>query len=254
MPRSTGQTRKLVNLSKPLHHDLTVYALAAGAAGVGMLALAPPADAEVVYTQVNQTIDRHQGYAIDLNHDGIVDFRIQNIFRVITEGGYPYIKAFVLQVRPAEGVQVGRYAHGEAALLRGDKIGPIQPAAQDAVMASQLGTSGFGTYYFGSWLNVANRYLGIAFNIDGEVHYGWARLTVHWNHDWTLSADITGYAYETIPNKPIAAGDTGSGNAVGVDSGPLGEMFSPPQPDTKPATLGALALGARGLTIWRRPE
>ncbi len=48
MPPSV-KLRKTVNLGQSVHHDLTVYALAAGAAGVSVLALAQPADAEVVY-------------------------------------------------------------------------------------------------------------------------------------------------------------------------------------------------------------
>ena len=51
--------------------------LAASAAGVGLLALAGPAQAEVVYTPVNQVIGYNGVYGLDLNHDGTVDFLIQ---------------------------------------------------------------------------------------------------------------------------------------------------------------------------------
>jgi len=37
-------------LSESLHHRLNMYAIAAGAAGVGALALAQPAEAKIVYT------------------------------------------------------------------------------------------------------------------------------------------------------------------------------------------------------------
>jgi hypothetical protein len=258
MSQSTGHTRKSVPLSNTLHRDLTRYALAAGAAGVSMLALTPPADAEVVYTKVDQTINTHQGYAIDLNHDGIVDFRIQNIFKRRSERGYPYSSIIMLQAVPAHGVQVGYSAYLAQALPAGAKVGPIQPAKPNhlggAQMMQQFRFGSFGTYYWGSWINVSNRYLGLAFSINGETHFGWARLTVHWNRRWTVSADITGYAYETIPNKPIIAGDTGSGSADGANSAPTSEMFSEPPPEARPAALGALALGAGGLTIWRRPQ
>ncbi|HEV3306210.1 MAG TPA: hypothetical protein VGZ91_07200 [Candidatus Sulfotelmatobacter sp.] len=254
MARAKIRVRKAQKLSRGVQRDLAIYALAAGAAGVGILALTPPANAEVIYTKVNQTIDRHQGYAIDLNHDGIVDFRIQNLFRVITAGGYPYIKTFALQVRPGSRVQVGRNGHLEAALLSGENIGPIQPAQEGAVMEWQVGESGLGSYYSGSWLNVTNHYLGLAFRIGGETNFGWARLSIHWNHGWAISADITGYAYETVPNKPIIAGDTGSGDVDGMNSDPTSEMFSEPKLRPTPATLGALALGSGGVEIWRRLE
>jgi hypothetical protein len=40
--------------------------------------LAQPAQAEIVYTPANVTIGPNQSYALDLNHDGIIDFTIMN--------------------------------------------------------------------------------------------------------------------------------------------------------------------------------
>ena len=80
MPPAAG-ARKTGKLRQSAQHDLTVYALAAGAAGVGVLALAQPSTAEIIYTSAHQTIRPNHRFAIDLNHDGITDFTIQNIFR-----------------------------------------------------------------------------------------------------------------------------------------------------------------------------
>jgi hypothetical protein len=253
--RLTPQNRETAALSNKLRRDLNLYALAAGAAGVSVLALTQPAEAEVVYTQVNQTISANQGYAIDLNHDGITDFKIQNYYFVNSVSGFPYNRAFALRVRPAEGVQAGK-DNGAEALPAGVKIGPIQPVHSSpgwAVMASQVGTSGLGTYNFGSWLRASDQYLGLAFSVDGEVHFGWARLSVRWNRKWKISATITGYAYETEANKPIRAGDMGGKEAE--NSTPATERLSAPQPKVESdAMLGALALGADGISVWRRPE
>src|SRR5579863_4896315 len=71
MRRSTGP-RKTASLSESVHRRLNMYALAAGAAGVGMLAIAQPAAAKIVYTPANIRLGGI--YPIDLNHDGIVDF------------------------------------------------------------------------------------------------------------------------------------------------------------------------------------
>ena len=49
MERSSGP-RMTAKLSESVHHQLNMYALAAGAAGVGVLALAQPVAAEIVYT------------------------------------------------------------------------------------------------------------------------------------------------------------------------------------------------------------
>jgi hypothetical protein len=104
--------------------------------------------------------------------------------------------------------------------------------------------------WFGQWANLGrgltNRYLGVKFNIDQQVHYGWLRISVSTTHDH-FTAELTGYAYETIPNKPIVAGQTEDSN-----EGAISESFMAPTP--APAMLGLLALGSLGLSIWRGEE
>src|SRR5690349_14033845 len=58
-------------LSQHLHRRLEAYALAASAAGVGLLPLAPPAEAKIIYTPAHAKVSL---LPVDLNHDGIVDF------------------------------------------------------------------------------------------------------------------------------------------------------------------------------------
>jgi len=77
---------------------------------------------------------------------------------------------------------------------------------------------------WGPWHGAQNRYLGLKFLVKGQVHYGWARLSV--SKIFPFTATLTGYAYETIPNKSIVAGKTHGNN------------------DT---TLGRLAQGASGV-------
>lgn len=48
-----------------------------------------------------------------------------------------------------------------------------------------------------------------------QRHFGWARLTVNCSGFVNVDATITGYAYETLPNKAIIAGKThGKQNAT----------------------------------------
>ena len=101
---------------------------------------------------------------------------------------------------------------------------------------------------FGPWQNVKDRYLALKFQIKGKTHYGWARLNVKLNKT-TITATLTGYAYETIPNKPIIAGKQHS-----TDDSPVLNPESLETPPSAPATLGILATGARGLSVWRRKE
>ena len=73
--RSTKRCNS-VRLSEPLNHRLSQYALAASAAGVGVLALAQPAEARIVYTPAHRYIRLNHPLGIDLNRDGIVDFYV----------------------------------------------------------------------------------------------------------------------------------------------------------------------------------
>lgn len=241
MPRSTTQTRKPARLSKPLHRDLSRYALAAGAAaGVALLACSQPTQAQIVYTPAHSELDHDGVIRIDLNHDGHADLLVREIPRVIENYG-----GNVLQAVPQSGGGVTRgLSHGgAAAMLPGSIIGPRDPCDLGPAVMFDV----YGIYYYGSWgtPGVAN-YLGIRFQINGETHYGWARLYVRFGSFSYIDALLTGYAYETQPNKPIHAGDMGNGES---DLAPTGV---PPSLGTIPsATLGALALGAKAIPFWR---
>src|SRR5579864_2451978 len=63
-------------LSDSLPPRLNAYALAAGAAGLGRLALPQPVEARIVYTRANEVI-QGGSLLLDLNHDGITDFVFQ---------------------------------------------------------------------------------------------------------------------------------------------------------------------------------
>ena len=94
---------------------------------------------------------------------------------------------------------------------------------------------------YGDWggdgKGVRNRYLGLKFFVQAKAHYGWARLSVEIlksiGPGGRIKATLTGYAYETIPNKPIIAGKTKGPDVIAV------------QPEAVPGSLGGLALGRK---------
>ena len=69
------QSPKKPNLSESIGRHLDMYALAASAAGVGVMALAQPAEGKIVFTPANVPIVGTVN--IDLNHDGVADFAIK---------------------------------------------------------------------------------------------------------------------------------------------------------------------------------
>lgn len=76
----------------------------------------------------------------------------------------------------------------------------------------------------------------------------------------TWEVHITGYAYETVPNQLIVAGQTsGKDHAAGAPNGTAPNHSSSlrlraPSASGGIASLGALALGADGIDLWRRED
>jgi hypothetical protein len=82
-----------------------------------------------------------------------------------------------------------------------------------------------GPYRYGPWHGQGERYLGLAFYIEGELHYGWVRCSVA---EDLSSLTVLDYAYQSVPGVGILAGDIGetatpgramAANAVGVVPG-----------------------------------
>jgi hypothetical protein len=243
---------KPANLPDSVHQRLNMYALAAGAAGVGMLALAPPTEAKIIYTPAHKQIAPNNTISLDLNHDGRIDFSIHDSFTCTSFCEYIAGALTVLPDRPGNEIvgYAGHYRHYAVDLRAGARVGPKSPFSQgNEVMAYggyDAGTNTVG-YCRGPWKNVRNRYLGLKFTSKGRVHYGWARLSETCLKNGKNTAVLTGYAYETIPNKPIIAGAT-----KGPEDAESSASLS--TPTSEPTTLGVLALGASGLAIWKREQ
>jgi hypothetical protein len=255
MPRFATRSRKPEKLSKPLHSQLSTYALAAGAAGVSLLVLAPPANAQIVFTPVHETIGRDQEIRVDLNHDGIADLTIREIPSRRFPPPDPGFSVSAVPSLNGGGIKDDRFPGSAFPVRRGRQIGPSNHFAE--IVALMAGYTSYGIYSIGIWPSARGkpRYLGIRFMISGETHYGWARVNVRYDpFEKDIAVLLSGYAYQTQADTAITAGDTGSGNADDASSGPLGQMVFDPTREPSTATLGALALGTDGLAIWRRLE
>jgi hypothetical protein len=239
---SARQSRKKFRVSDSLNRQLTAYAQIASAAGVSVLALAGASEAKVVYTETHQVTHTGAPLYIDLNHDGIKDFLLRTNFYVGTSGTEIGLSA--AGYRNADNVVAGRrysrsgyFLSAASALPGGVTIGPEGNfSVHFPFMAEELFTR-VGNQYsgLGAWAGrgrgVKNRYLGLKFVMGGEVHYGWARLSVTLGNQKQfddVSGTLTGYAYETVPDKPIIAG-----------------QITGPDVITLHETLGGLALGRK---------
>jgi hypothetical protein len=238
--------------------QLNMYALAASAAGVSALALAPSAQAEIVYTPTNQTIQRNGVYNLDVNGDGTVDFLIQ-------QWNYGmWSSDNELLADPAFGNGVLGNRSAAAALNSGASIGPSQNFVASGYNGENMidvthTTTGGPSFVGGAWANVRNKYLGLKFQIAGETHYGWARLTVT-REFFHFTAILTGYAYETVANTAIKAGETSGAMAESRGLAPPGgdqlsasNFISGPTVNPQYKSLGELALGAQSIQARRQP-
>jgi hypothetical protein len=260
---SRPDSRSVIRAKKPirgklkpkLDKTLLAYAAAASAAGVSVLALVEPSPAEVVFTPTHKAITADHVLPLDLNNDGIPDFMFRDPFLSApipqTCGGSSCFRySGNLQVRGRRSNQVeGVNPFGlrmAKALPANSQVGPSAPflsAGGTALMRSCLDSN--DTYGGrGYWINSRNQFLGLKFMIDGQTHYGWARLSTGVDKICKLKALLTGYAYETEPDTPILTGKISS-DATGV------EQATPDDVMLEPASLGRLGQGTEGLAAWR---
>jgi hypothetical protein len=210
---------------------------------VSVLALAAASEAKVVYTETNQVTNTEFPLYIDLNHDGIKDFLLRTSFYEGSSGLVVGLNAS--GYRNADNLVAGRrlsrsgyFFSAASALPAGARIGPKGNFSIRLPFLAEELFSGVGSHNsdLGPWAGkgkgVTDRYLGLKFVVDGEVHYGWARLTVTLGHHRQfddVSGTLTGYAYETLPNNPIIAGQITGPDVITV----------------QPETLGGLVLGRK---------
>jgi len=216
-------------LSSQTETRLRSYALAAAGCGIGLLASAQPSEGQIVYTPAHVVITNCCGasYNLDLNGDGITEFAF---------GGTTNLYAWFYVVgRHNDARVVGFQSPGGSgcyanALQAGVVIGFQRPTCSQAQPGSMAR----------EWTNESDRYLGLTFKIDNEIHYGWARLSVRVNGN-RVTAHLTGYAYETIANQTIKTGQISDGDA-GADVFSSEEALS--EGGRELGSLGKLAIGS----------
>ena len=243
MPQHTStdsslKSRNATQLTSAMEKKLLGYVTLAAASGVAMLALAPSAEAKVIYTAAQQKLPLNTTFTLDVNGDGIPDFKF---FASTLLGGavrrdtYTFNSNAELTVAGAvQSNEVWGAREAVSVLPAGIKIGGNGKfASSHFIMGFVAATDGEPPDYYGPWApaggDVKNHYVGLKFVINGETHYGWARFNMRIRQPTkgNLQAELTGYAYETVPNATIMAGQTSGAEEAG----------------TQPATLGQLAAG-----------
>jgi hypothetical protein len=244
--------RRTARLAKSLDKQVNLYTLAAragcrlnhaaavGAAGAAVMSLAPIAEAKIIYTATHVQIRQSSSFLLDFNFQpkvGDVDFIIDRGRDCKSLSGC-HSGMDALGYNSHRSIAVT--SHGSAIALRpGQRMGPRKGVSGRAQMAFvEFGGPTNTTVWFGQWGNggegLKNGYLGLKFVLNGKVHYGWARVSLTVKNNRFNTATLTGYAFETIPNKSIIIGKTQGPDVI-----------------VEPATLGHLAAGANARSPWR---
>ncbi|MDX1542962.1 MAG: hypothetical protein R3214_03375 [Christiangramia sp.] len=163
-------------------------------------------DSSIIYTDikpdfvVENIID---SYDLDLNNDKIADFIISN--RLYENWDWLGITAIrhdgIISVEPW-------YTHAVPIERDSEIFYPVNPntgqhyarAGIIAIEACFVNEEGLGCSY--DWAGKNDKYLGLQIKIDGQMHYGWLRMEVANVGEWV----IKDYAFNSIPNMPILAG------------------------------------------------
>lgn len=248
----TDVNRKTPSMKSELQKKLKSYAsLTAGAT-----LFASSANATVQTGSINKTInDLHYylanyNYSIDLDSDGVIDFIIgegHNIggYCPIPLGNFYGLTPFFYGVN-GEIITNGTansngwidpncsWLYNQAGaitslnyidqLSSGVIINSTKSFSKNTRLCKNMAISlTFGSTYsynrYGNWsADSQTNYIGVRFNISGNTHYGWIRVTLNnLNHELI----IHDYAYEDTPNTPINAG----------------QMFIAPPPATNPTAI-----------------
>jgi len=185
------------------------------------------ANAQIVYTDVipdstlycpvsNGIVTKN--YNLDLNNDANNDFILTAIYYYSAKKG------------------VATYSDVTASPLNGnavkDTLDVSIPLQFNAVIDSNLllnqswqtsgshslktvvdDKGGGGDTIWGIWDNLSDYYLGLRLLQSGQTYYGWVRLRVDVTSSYA-SIIVRDYAYNSIPNQPILAGQT---NTTGIN-------------------------------------
>jgi len=192
-------------MKKSLRQQVSRLAFAAALAGAGLLAMARPAAAQIIYTHSDITIGWNSSYNLDVNNDGVTDFTITSqdlILSGVAQSGS------VSEMAASENVTL------VGPLSEGDEIGPDQVFTGGTVDLESFvyecsKRNGRCRYALsGPWDAhlKGKRYLGLSFQANGGTYYGWAQLTLL--DGGSDGAKLSGYAYESTPGMPINAGQT----------------------------------------------
>lgn len=216
MPISTTPT-----LKEGLFKDALWYAAAAGA----VAGLAAPAQAQIVYTDIEPDAEVQDTYTnfdvlpidglgLDFDEDG------DNVLIFAERDDTTYPNTYIFNGAEGEEDEPGDAVTaivGNVFPFSGVDYAYWLPLEAGSTISSGLATLAAGTYtlatftFGGSdpngWVGVGDKYIGLQFQLEeGTTHYAWVRVEIPENG----LLIVKDYAYNATPDEPIAAGEMGT--------------------------------------------
>ncbi|MFN0275210.1 MAG: T9SS type A sorting domain-containing protein [Chitinophagales bacterium] len=217
-------------------NKLAAYSALAG----GFLFSGLQAQAQLVYTDIDpdETIGIGDNYELDLNDDGNTDFEfiintftIPSFFYTTGTGGLMFdaiIPRMLVYPDGGNSVNASTIAGSAStfaypyAMNNGDIVDDDLNFKSNSLQFLGLYLSvadypSAGDVYpfanYGNWPNKSNKFMGLKFEVDGETHFGWVRLSMS-----DLEITIDDYAFDATPETAIETGVTVSvSNVIPAD-------------------------------------
>jgi len=200
--------------SKNLSKRLSRYgSLSLALAGVAT------ANGQIVYHDVNPDFDGSSDYYLNLNpDDGMTPAGVADAiddFRIFSDAG----------TDPAPFVRILVERLGSNSLIASSALYTYPLALSSNYTISNSNTNWTNQQFqtlafsytstsacFGNWCTSTDKYLGLRFDINGNTHYGWAKLDVNVNAG-NITWSVKEYAFNMTPDEAIDAGQ----KTLGVD-------------------------------------
>jgi hypothetical protein len=184
-----------------------------------------PASSKIIYTDVTPDSviagsNSTNHYGLDFNNDGIIDFTFSVYIGASGScGGAGGFLVSYIEVNPAGVGNAIAESNSFPSILDslstiGDSLSSWS-ASNNQILTYSFFNPGSGdidgggfrcsSYRKGEWAG-QSKYAGFKFEIAGHSYFGWARLKV--NGIGIPSLTVMSYAYNSIPNQPILAGQT----------------------------------------------
>jgi len=204
------------------------------------------ANAQIVYTDVNpdttvicSSSPCTQSYNLDLNNDGMGDFILNTYFDSLHCAASVFsplaIKQRVYITPQSANGTVSPMMNTPLMMNSNDTIGSnltfsANPAALRFFSFDACPDSG------GSWTSTSDHYLGLQITVGNSTYYGWARLSVFVTGIPPVYFILKDYAYNSIPNQPILAGQ-GQPNFGTTENSFASTIYLFPNPATSHVTI-----------------